>query len=106
MEADNLDYPVVLGTSVNTARKFSNLKDIDEYLRTTPDPKEILNEKEYKRPYFQYTVRTNREPTATDLLINSNLKKVEEVVEKSVGSAERAKYSILQKTQKACSQRI
>jgi hypothetical protein len=99
MEADNLDFPVVLGTSVNTARKFSNLKDIDEYLRTTPDPKEILNEKEYKRPYFQYTVRTNREPTATDLLINNNLKKIEEVVEKSVGSAERAKYSILQKTE-------
>jgi hypothetical protein len=91
----NADYPVVLGTSVKDARKISTDEDLKEYIKNTPGAKEILITKNYKRPYFQYTVQTAREPTNEDLNFNTRMRQVTDLVKKTCGEQDRIRYTAM-----------
>lgn len=96
----NAEYPVIFGTTLKDARKFANADDLKEFIRKSPGAREYLLDKSWKRPYFQYTTHTDHEPSDIDIIFNSKLKQVIDLVAKTCGEHERIRYTcMIHKTQ-------
>lgn len=90
----NAEFPVVFGTTLKDARKFANDDDLTQYVKNNPGAREYLLDKGWKRPYFQYTVRTAHEPRYDDLNFSSKMKQVTDLVNKTCGKDERIGYAV------------